>query len=220
MHSLFTPVDTLDATTFLHSVVQSNSSFDLQWLMPVTGLANGGTPGELPSNYGLYLTISASGQLNTGAPPDYHTINVTLWADPNNDAGTGSSTVEHGVAFSGNTANDIALATGTIVSGTMTMDPVSQVRSATYVETLTPTFDGTLLLRGSIHQGDLLTEQFTTQPDEFQALPQQDGTTVDLVNGGTAMVTLSDPNGSADTFLLPQLPSDFFQHSVLRFLHH
>ena len=40
MHSLFTPVDTLDATTFLHSVIQSNNSFDLQWVMPITGCAS------------------------------------------------------------------------------------------------------------------------------------------------------------------------------------
>jgi hypothetical protein len=61
MHSLFTPVDTLDATTFLHSVIQSNNSFDLQWVMPITGLSNSGVPIELPPNYGLFLTISASG---------------------------------------------------------------------------------------------------------------------------------------------------------------
>jgi hypothetical protein len=72
---------------------------------------------------------------------------------------------------------------------------------------------------GSIHQGDLLTEQFTTQPNEFQALMQPDGTTVNLVNDGAATVTLSNPNGSVDTFLLPNLPSGFLQHSVLRFLH-
>lgn len=168
----------------------------------------------------LFLTISASGQLHPGSSPDYHSINVILWADPKNDAGTASSTVDNGAAFSGNTANDIPLATGRIISGRMSMDPVSQVRSATYVERLTRTLAGTILLRGSIHQGDLLTEQFTTQPSEFQALMQPDGTTVNLVNDGAATVTLSDPNGSVDTFLLPNVPSGFLQHSVLRFLHH
>ena len=64
MHSLFTTVDALDTTTYLHSVNQSNGSFDLQWLMPVTGLADNGQPVEPPGfdqSYGLYLTISASG---------------------------------------------------------------------------------------------------------------------------------------------------------------
>jgi hypothetical protein len=177
-------------------------------------------PIELPQNYGLYLTIDASGQLNTGAPPVYHTINATLYADPNNDAGTASSTVENGTAFSGKTANDIVLARGTIVSGTMTMDPNTGARMASYVESLTPTLDGTLLLRGSIGQGDLLTEHFTTQPNEFQVVNPGDGTSVNLVNGGAATVTLSGPNGDADAFLLPNLSSDFFQHSVLKFIHH
>jgi hypothetical protein len=38
------------------------------------------------------------------------------------------------------------------------------VRMATYVEQLTPTLDGTILLNGSIQQGDQLTESFVTQP--------------------------------------------------------
>jgi hypothetical protein len=72
MHSLFTPVDTLDTTTYLHSVVQPNNSFALQWLMPVTGFENNGhsvTPPGFDSKYGMYLTIDASGFLNTGGPP-------------------------------------------------------------------------------------------------------------------------------------------------------
>jgi hypothetical protein len=180
--------------------------------MPVTGFEDNGqpvTPPGFDDKYGLYLTIDASGQLNPGAPNDYHSINVTLWADPRNDAGTGSSTVENGAVFSGNTANDIVLATGTIISGTMMMDPNTLLRTATYVEKLTPTLDGTLLLGGSIKQGDLLTEHFTTPPDNFQAIPVNN-TTVDLVNNGSATVTLSDPNGQPDTILIPnaalQLP--------------
>lgn len=227
MNSLFAPVDTLDTTTFLHSVVQSSKSFDLQWLMPVTGLENKGAPVELPPNYGLYLTIDASGVVGQTTPTpiasQYNSINATLWADPKNDAGAASSTVENGAAFSGNTANDIVLATGTMVSGKMSVDSTG-VRHATYVESLTPTLDGTLLLGGSIIQGDLLTEQFTTQPNEFQVVPPSvtpgdtSGASVNLVNGGAASVTLSDPNGNADTFLLLSLPSDFLQHSVPKIL--
>ena len=81
------------------------------------------------------------------------------------------------------------------------------VRHATYIETMTPTLDGTILLGGSIKQGDLLTQQFTTQPNEFQVVPPPKGDTTDtsinLVNGGAASVTLSDPNGNADTVSIP-----------------
>ena len=51
MHSLFTPADTLDGASFLHSVVQTNNSFDLQWLVPVTGLENNGQPVTPPSGF-------------------------------------------------------------------------------------------------------------------------------------------------------------------------
>jgi hypothetical protein len=56
MHSSFTSVDTLDTSTYLRSVVYPNNSFALQWLMPVTG------------NYGLYLTVDASGILGQTTP--------------------------------------------------------------------------------------------------------------------------------------------------------
>jgi hypothetical protein len=58
MHSLFAPVDTLDTSTYLHSVVYPNNSFALQWLMPVTGLQDNGqpiTPPGFDNDYGLYL---------------------------------------------------------------------------------------------------------------------------------------------------------------------
>ncbi len=71
----------------------------------------------------------------------------------------------------------------------MSVDPTTGVRTATYVETLTPTLAGTILLDGSIKPGQQITENFTTQSNEFQALPQPDGTSVDLVNGGAATVT-------------------------------
>jgi hypothetical protein len=217
MHSLFTPVDTLETTTYLHSVVQSNNSFALQWLMPVTGFEDNGnsvTPPGFDSKYGLYITIDASGFLNTGAPPTYTSIDLTLWADPKNDAGAASSTVKNGATFSGNTANDIVLAKGTMVSGTMMMEP-DGTRVATYVESLSPTLDGTLLLGGSIRQGDLLAEHFTTPSDTFQA-PTVGDTTVDLVNGGSAAVTLSSPHGHPATI---RIPSEALQLPHLGFLH-
>jgi hypothetical protein len=224
MHSLFTPVDTLDASTYLHSVVQSNNSFALQWVTPVTGFENDGQPVMPPGfekEYGLYLTIQASGILGTnGAPNQYTSLYATLWADPKNDAGTASSTVTDGATFSGNTANDIVLATGSMVSAAMSLDMTTGTRSATYVEGMTPTLDGTLLLHGSIHPGSQLTEHFTTPSSTFQAIPQTDGsgTTVDLVNGGTATITLSSPTGEPGTI---SIPSDALQlPQGMKFVHH
>ncbi len=222
MHSLFTTADTLDTTTYLHAVNHPNGSFDLQWLMPVTGLTDNGHPVEPPGfdqSYGLYLTITASGLNNPspGVAESFNSMNVTLWADPKNDAGTASSGPD-GVAFSGSTSNDIALATGTLVSGTLSVDPTSMVRMATYVEQLTPTLDGTILLHGSIQQGDQLTENFVTQPDVFNlSAPQPDGTTVVTVNGGSAAVTLSNSDGAPATI---SIPTDSLLKPALKFLYH
>jgi hypothetical protein len=224
MHSLFTPVDTLNTSTYLHSVVYPNNSFALEWLMPVTGLQDNGqpiTPPGFDNSYGLYLTVDASGILGQTTPTpvaaQFTSINVTLWADPKNDAGTASSTVENGAAFSGPTSNDIVLATGTMVSGMMSVDPTTGIRTATDVETLTPTLDGTVLLDGSIQPGEQITENFTTQPDEFQVVSQPDGTSVDLVNGGAATVTFSQSDGSPTTI---SIPTDSLLQPALKFLYH
>ena len=145
--------------------------------MPVTGLQANCQPVTLPGfdgKYGLYLTVDASGILGQTTPTpvaeQFTSINVTLWADPNNDAGTASSTLKHGASFSGPTSNDIVLATGTMVSGMMSVDPNTGVRTATDVETLTPTLDGTILLDGSIKPGEQITENFMTQQNQFNAL--------------------------------------------------
>jgi hypothetical protein len=224
MHSLFTPADTLDTSTYLHSVVYPNNSFALEWLMPVTGLqANGQpiTPPGFDNNYGLYLTVDASGFLGQTTPTpvaeQFTSINVTLWADPKNDAGTASSTVANGASFSGPTSNDIVLATGTMVSGMMSVDPNTGIRTATDVETLIPTLAGTILLDGSITPGQQITENFTTQPGEFQVATPGDGTTVDLVNGGAATVTFSNPDGSPATI---SVPTDSLLKPALTFLYH
>ena len=224
MNSLFAPVDTLDTSTYLHSVVYPNNSFALEWLMPVTGGQGNGqpiTPPGFDNDYGLYLTIDASGILGQTTPTpiasQFTSINVTLWADPQNDAGTASSTVENGASFSGPTSNDIVLATGSMVSGMMSVDPNTGIRTATDVETLNPTLAGTVLLRGSIMPGDQITENFTTQPNEFQVATPGDGTSVDLVTGGAATVTFSNSDGSPATI---SVPTDSLLKPALTFLHH
>ena len=217
MQSLFAPVDTLDTSTYLHSVVYPNNSFALEWLMPVPGLQDNGQPVAPPG----FDTVDASGILGQTTPTpiaeQFTSINVTLWAGPTNEAGTASSTVENGASFSGPTSNDIVLATGTMVSGMMSVDPNTGIRTATDVETLNPTLAGTVLLHGSIMPGDQITENFTTQPNEFQALPQSDGTSVDLVNGGAATVTFSNSDGSPATI---SVPTDSLLKPALTFLHH
>jgi hypothetical protein len=198
--SLFAPVDTLDTSTFLRAVVQPGGSSTVERiLLPVTGLENNGqpvAPKGFGSLYGLFLTIDA-----TATATSFTTMNVTLWADPKNDARSPGVSVTSDPVFSNGMANDIVLATGTMVSASLSFDPATSIRHADFVESMTPTLAGRVLLHGSIQPGSLLEEKLTTPPTAFQSLLQPDGTTINLVTDGAAQVML-DPQG---TILVPNI---------------
>jgi hypothetical protein len=207
----FTPVDTMNANSFLREVVQPDGSAVLHFLMPVTGFDYQGhpvTPRGFGEDYGLYLTIDAThpaGQVGG----IFSSLNVTLWADPFNDAGAASVSRTNDPSFSNGTAHDIILATGTMVSASVSLDATG-TRSADDVVSMTPTLAGTLLLDGSIKPGSLLEIKTTTPSGDFFTYTDQPGeTTVDLVQDGAATVTL-DPQG---TILLPNLPPDILDLS-------
>ena len=99
----------------------------------------------------------------------------------------------------------------------MSVDPNTGVRTATDVETLTPTLDGTILLDGSIKPGEQITENFITQPSQVQCLNSVRWHDVDLVNGGAATVTFSNSDGSPATI---SVPTDSLLKPALKFPHH
>jgi hypothetical protein len=216
----FTPVDTLDTTNFLRAVIQPNLSSELNALLPVTGFENQGqpvTPPGFDKEYGLFLTINASVTANpNGSANTFNSLNITLWADPKNDAGTPSVSQTSDPAFSNGMANDIVLATGTMVSASMSLDPTTNIRSADFVDTMTPTLAGTVLLGGSIQPGTELEVKTTTPPDSFTSITPPGGGFINLVDGGTAQVTL-DPQG---TILLPNITHEHLQLAdVPKFIH-
>ena len=81
-----------------------------------------GFAGTLGANpYGLYLTFIATGNINgagPGATGTFSTLSVNFVGDGGNDNG-GIVVSSAGATFSGNTANDVLLATGTLTSGTV-----------------------------------------------------------------------------------------------------
>jgi len=215
----FTSVDTLDVENFLRSVVQPDLSSELNILLPVTGFADKGQP-VMPAGfdkaYGLYLTINASVTDNpNGTANHFNSLNVTLWADPRNNDGTPSVSETSNPAFSNGTANDIVLATGTMVSASMSFDPTTDTRHGDFVETMTPTLEGTILLHGSITQGSELEEQIASNATTFQQYSQPDGGIIITVDGGTGQVTL-DPPG---TILVPNItPATLGLPDIPRFI--
>jgi hypothetical protein len=214
---LFTSVDTLDTSVFLHSVVQPDNSYAERILLPVTGLSSNGQavlPKGFGSDYRLYLEIDATGVVGTpGSPTTYSSLTAALWADPKNDDGLASSTAAGGAAFSNGTANDIKLATGTLKSASMTMDPATMVRTADFVETMKPTLAGIILLDGSLKSGSTLEERLTTPPADFQAIPNAGGGSTILVNNATAEVTPQDP------LQLPSISAKSLGLAAMHFLH-
>jgi hypothetical protein len=183
--SFFTATDTIDATTFLRSVNQPDGSFSEHFLMQITGFGNGGNPAipkEFGKAYDLYLTLDA-----TGKGTVFDSLNLTLWADPKANDGTPGVTETSDPSFSNGTTGDIVLATGTMVSANLSQDAAG-TRHADFVEKLTPTLAGTILSGGSLKVGGLLEERLTTPSSVRQSIPQPDGTTINLVIGGTAKI--------------------------------
>ena len=184
--SAFT-ADTINITNYLHSIIQTNGSFDEQLVLKINGFQLAGQRVAAPgfdSAYGLYFSIDATGQIIAGITT-FNTLNISLMADPGNNDGTLSSSTA-GISFSNTgpsgSADDFILGTGTLYSASMAFNPVTMVRSAHYVESFAPAPNETGFF-GSIPP--LLEEFLTTPPAAFQALPQPDGTTILLVNGGT-----------------------------------
>jgi hypothetical protein len=223
----FTPVDTMDASNYLRAVTTATSPTtdigDLHFLMPVTGFENDGksvTPAGFDKEYGLFLTIdgTALGTTPGGPATSFASLNFTLWADPLNNDGTPSVSETSDPTFSHGMTNDIVLATGTMVSASMHLDPTTMLRTADFVDRMTPTLAGTVLLDGSIKPGDLLEVKTNTPPDTFASYPQSDGSVINVVDGGTATITLDPqatilvPNVTLDDLQLHHRPGFIFAH--------
>jgi hypothetical protein len=221
----FTHVDTLSTASYLYNPITPSGSFTEHQILPVTELELGGqaiTSKGFGSVYGLYLTFDGAG-METANGPIFGAQNVTLWADLKNDDGAVSATAAGGAAFANSTADDIVLATGTMKSASVAFDPATMTRHANFIDMMTPTLAGTVLLNHSITPGSLLETKLTTPPAAYQALPQADGSSIDLVNGATGQVTLASPGdtGMQTDFLLPKIPSGLLQLAHRpNFIHH
>ena len=95
-------------------------------IQTIDGFTLGGAPVSAPglnSSYGLYLELFGSGQPIAGAFT-FSFLNVALKADVGYDDGTPSSTLA-GLAFSNpaGTANDVTLATGSLISASLVFNP-------------------------------------------------------------------------------------------------
>jgi len=209
-----TPIDTANASTFLRSVNQADGMFSEHFLMPITGVENNGKsvmPKGFLDDYDLYLSLDA-----TGKGPVFDTLNVTLWADPKGNDGPVSVSKDHDPSFASGSKGDIMLATGTKLSASLAQDSTG-TRHANFVEMLMPTELGSKFSEGALKAGSLLQERLTSPPSTLSSIPQADGSTINLLNGGTAKIDFPVADAvqySNNVFAIVQPNGSFQAHRV------
>lgn len=221
MHSLFTPVDTLDGTNFLRAVHSADGSLTVEkFLMPVNSFEQNGQPATVNgygTAYSLFLKVEA---VIVGTT--FETLNSQLWLDPRNNDGSPTVSDKSDPTFTNGIRGDILLATGTMESANLATD-TSGLRTADFVETMTPTPAGQVLLGGSIENGSLLKEHLTTDttdPSVFGTITEPNGTLVNTVTGGQSEITLQGSDDALGTILLPSASSGALQLAHgLKFIH-
>jgi hypothetical protein len=188
-HGKSVSFDQFDTTTYLHSDNAADGSFDEHFILQVKGFELNGSPVTLPgfgSHYGMYFLIDATG-VGTPTGTTFTSLHVALMVDPGNNDGTPNAT-EDGIGFANGTCGDFALATGTLYSATLAQndDPTPQTRHANFVEQMTPTHAGQVILANSLKMDDLMQEVLTTPLDARSTFPVGGGASINLVTGGDA----------------------------------
>jgi len=191
--------DSMTLANYLFGVVQTNGLTPEHLIQPITSFQRNGSPvavAGLGNTFGLYFDISAV--FSTVGGPHFDSLDVRLMADRNADNGTVSSTLT-GVSFSNaaGVANDFQLAHGSLVAATVALDPATGIRHAHFLDTFAPEPNQTgFFVAPGAGVPLLLQIDLTTPPDTFQAIPQSDGTTIQLVNNGAGTAVLVPEPGS------------------------
>jgi hypothetical protein len=188
--------DNISLTNYLHSVNTNDfatlrQNFVEQFIQPITGFTLHGSPVSAPglnSSYGLYFTLNATGHFPidasgaTTGPATFDSLSMTLMADVNHDDGMVGATLT-GVGFSNaaGVANDVVLATGSLLSAALSRD-AQGVRHAHFVETFVPdAAEEAFFVDPNLSLG--WEEFLTTLPVAFQVTQVDALTTVQMVNG-------------------------------------
>jgi PEP-CTERM motif len=173
---------------------------------PVNPTGLNGTPGAAGS-YGLYLTMQNQTQ-GIGPPNTYQYLSghAALMLDPGNNNGAASSTPS-GLTFANTgptgTADDITLATGTLVSGHFFLNPAPGIRSiGDFQQTFQPAAGEGGFFVTPVSSHDLIELIDTTTPSEitFSPDPSDPALQISVLNGGMAVLDFTVPEPAS--FLL------------------
>ena len=196
--------DGINAAHYFQAVVPASGPFPETFIEPVRTFTLGGaavstpglngTPGAAGS-YGLYFTYQANFEF-VGGVPTFHSLNVALKADPGNNNGTVSSTAS-GVAFSNSgatgTADDVTLATGALFSATLALNVATGTRNAHFLDSFQSVAGEGGFFVTPLTGFNLLEAFLTTPASVFSTAPGPNGSTIQMVNGGTSVFDVQVP---------------------------
>jgi hypothetical protein len=199
--SAFT-ADTMHDSSFLRGVGQPDGSSLAHHIDVITGFSLSGSP-VMPvgfgTAYGLYFDLT---DISTfGAPPDvihFSSGSMVLKADPGNHNGAVSATVDGiGFANTGPTgeADDIVLATGSVVFASSNLDLATNVLDVHFVDTITPAPGQAGFFQSPVLDGSIFLDLFFSQPFDFDMSTLPDGTPITTFNGlpDTARLVAPEP---------------------------
>jgi MYXO-CTERM domain-containing protein len=181
--------------SYVHSVVQPAGNFVSERVAVVNGFSLNGLAVLAPgfrSSYGLYFDFIDTGVSAPPSPLTFTSSSFRLMADPGYLNGAPSSTFGgFGFANTGATgvADDITLATGSMVVGTSSFDPVTGVRRTHFVETFVPAPNEEGFFLAPAFSTPVFIQFDNTVPrGGLVATPGPDGTVIQTINSayGTA----------------------------------
>ena len=214
--------DTIQGTHYLYDVNSMINIYTVNFLEQITGFTLNGAPVATPGlngtpgaagSYGLYFTMQTQTQY-IGPPNTYQYLSghAALMLDPGNNNGAPSSTLS-GLTFANTgptgAADDITLATGSLVSGHYSLNPAPGIRSiGDFVQTFQPAageggFFVTPVSPDEMIQ--LIDTTFNTIPPEITITPDptpSDPTqNISVLNGGKAVLSLHVPEPASVVLL-------------------
>jgi hypothetical protein len=183
--------DTIKTEDFLNSVSQPDGTFTAHRITEITGFGlhdNPIAPAGFDSSYGLYFQFTDTGHGTPSGFPIFTSIDFTLKADPGDHNGAVSVT-PGGIGFANTgptgAADDITLATGSLVSDSSFFDTTTFVFHGDFVETFEPAAGQAGFFRSG---GSALLNFASTNSDQLIMTPGPGGTTITTYGGSGSVI--------------------------------
>ena len=203
-------LDGADLFDFSQINIAANGTFTETGILPLSQFTLNSQPFSSPgfngvagaTAYGLYFQFQGSGTIGgsgAGAQGSFSNLTYSFLGDVGANDGTVSVT-PGSVAYTGNTANDVALASGSLTSGNVALNPNTTgvgpalLPVANVVASLTPASGQAGFFPGLSGVALSLNAAFTNPGQIVTENTNADGSTTVLINGGGGSVFFNTTN--------------------------